>query len=215
MDELTTFELIGDPNNQQPMARYMKNHFTFVGAKAPDRKRQQRALVTVSKRLPVPQLLVGIDQLYHRHEREYQYVAIDVAVANVNRFELTQIKQLSNYVVEKAWWDSVDAWRKLFGEYVALHPNDRVPVFTIFYRHDNFWMRRVSLLLQLTAKDQLDRQLLTQAIEVDLNTDEFFIQKAIGWALRSYSKVNPVWVQQFLTTHQLKRLALREASNYL
>lgn len=85
----------------------------------------------------------------------------------------------------------------------------------MFYQHDNFWMRRVAIILQLLEKDTLDTVLLTKAIEYDIKTDEFFIQKAIGWALRNYSKFNPEWVREFVEQHQLSKLAVKEATKYL
>lgn len=68
---------------------------------------------------------------------------------------------------------------------------------------------------QLTEKETLDTEMLTEAIETDQYTNEFFLQKAIGWALRNYSKVNPGWVGDFIATHELSNLAQREASKYL
>lgn len=85
----------------------------------------------------------------------------------------------------------------------------------MFAGQSNIWMRRVAITLQLQDNAHLDRTLLTQAIEADLTTDSFFIQKAIGWALRQASKVDPTWVHHFVTTHSLSTLAQREAMKYL
>ncbi|MDN5951167.1 MAG: DNA alkylation repair protein, partial [Loigolactobacillus coryniformis] len=95
------------------------------------------------------------------------------------------------------------------------HPEQKAAIFQLFYQSPNLWERRIALTLQLKEKDAVDTIMLTQAILFDQYTDEFFIQKAIGWALRQYSKFAPDWVMQFLNTHQLSNLAVREASKYL
>lgn len=212
---MAQFVLTGVENNKQPMARYMKNQFQFVGTKSPARKAQSRALIKQNKQLPISELLQLVTQLYQRTEREYQYVAIDVSVANVRRLNLQTLQSFTKFIPQKAWWDSVDSWRKLFGDYVRYHPDEKKIVFNWFFKNENFWMRRISILLQLLEKNAVDQQLLTQAIEYDITTNEFFIQKAIGWALRDYSKTNPQWVTDFISTHQLTKLAKTEGSKYI
>ena len=215
MTIFTEFQLTGDLQNQAQMEKYMRHQFPFAGVRTPERKQQAARLIRQSKQVPLPELLAGIDVLYRRPEREYQYVAIDVSVANVRRLSLTELTQLTQYVTQTAWWDSVDSWRKLYGEYVRYVPEDKLTVFALFYQQPNLWMRRISILLQLLEKQTLDRQLLTQAIEFDATTDEFFIQKAIGWALRDFSKYDADWVRTFMDEHALSALAVREGSKYL
>lgn len=209
------FELMGDPNNRKPMANYMRDQFVFAGVKAKARQEQAKPLIKASKSLAFNEIKTLIANLYARSEREYQYTAIDVAVANVRRFNLAELQALLPFVTQKAWWDTVDSWRKVFGIYIARHPEDKATVFSWLYQQDDFWLRRLSIILQLTEKEKTDQIMLTQAIENDLNTDEFFIQKAIGWALRQYSKLNPNWVADFIADHQLSKLAVHEGSKYL
>ncbi|ANZ60353.1 6-O-methylguanine DNA methyltransferase [Secundilactobacillus paracollinoides] len=209
------FSLIENPINQTPMAKYMRNQFPFAGLKAPERKQQSHDLIQASKKLRISEILSGVTQLYQRPQREYQYVAIDMCVANVRRLSFADITHLTRYITEKSWWDTVDTWRKVFGLYIMRHPEQKQAVFALFYQNANMWMRRVSIILQLTEKETLDTLLLTKAIENDLNTDEFFIQKAIGWALRNYSKMDPEWVKRFIQTHQLSKLARHEGAKYL
>lgn len=190
-------------------------NLVFAGLKTPERKRQSKRLIKQSKTVTIPELLAGIGAIYQRSEREYQYVAIDLMVANVKRLSLTDMTQLASLVTQKAWWDSVDTLRKGFGDYIRLHPMDKKAVFDLFNGQPDFWMRRVAITLQLMEKEHTDTQMLTAAILPDLKTPEFFIQKAIGWALRNYSKVDPRWVSRFILTHELSRLASREGSKYL
>ncbi|WP_172188341.1 DNA alkylation repair protein [Lentilactobacillus kribbianus] len=209
------FELMGDPNNRKPMANYMRDQFVFAGVKAKARQEQAKPLIKASKSLAFNEIKTLIANLYARSEREYQYTAIDVAVANVRRFNLAELQALLPFVTQKAWWDTVDSWRKVLGLYIARHQEDKATVFSWLYQQDDFWLRRLSIILQLTEKEKTDQIMLTQAIENDLNTDEFFIQKAIGWALRQYSKLNPNWVADFIADHQLSKLAVHEGSKYL
>lgn len=209
------FELVGDPELSAPMAHYMRDQFNLAGLKTPERKRQSKVLIKQSKAVTLPELRAGIGAIYQRSEREYQYVAIDLMVANVKRLSLDDVSQLASLVTQKAWWDSVDALRKAFGDYIRFYPTDKDAVFKLFNGRPNFWMRRVAITLQLMEKEDTDTQMLAAAILPDLGTPEFFIQKAIGWALRNYSKVNPQWVSQFIRSHALSRLASNEGGKYL
>ncbi len=213
--EKLQFQLIGDPEVAPAMARYMKNKFKFLGLKATERKEQSKPLLRSSSKVDVPTLHAWITELYNRDYREYQYVAIDLATKNIKKWQLADLKVFRKFVTQKSWWDSVDSWRTLFGKYIQLHPDEKVRVFEQFYQSTNIWERRVAINLQLMEKENTDTDMLTKAILADSETDEFFIQKAIGWSLRQYSKTNPEWVKQFLEAHKLSNLAVREAQKYL
>ncbi|MFQ7233602.1 MAG: DNA alkylation repair protein [Enterococcus hulanensis] len=203
------------PELAEPMARYMKDLFPFCGVKKPQRALLERPFLKESLTLPLPELIQEIFRNYHKDEREYQYYAIDLAQKNIQRFSLAELAELLPLLAEKSWWDSIDAWRKVFATWVLAHPTELKQVYAFFYQHENFWYRRVAINLQLLFKEQTDPALLAQAILADLTTEEFFIQKAIGWALRDYSKVNPDWVKNFMQQHSLSKLALREGSKYI
>lgn len=203
------------PELAEPMARYMKDLFPFCGVKKPQRALLERPFLKESLTLPLPELIQEIFRNYHKDEREYQYYAIDLAQKNIQRFSLADIAELLPLLAEKSWWDSIDAWRKVFATWVLAHPTELKQVYAFFYQHENFWYRRIAINLQLLFKEQTDPALLAQAILADLTTEEFFIQKAIGWALRDYSKVNPDWVKNFMQQHSLSKLALREGSKYI
>lgn len=209
------FKMPENHENQLSMERYMRNQFKFLGLKTPQRKAASKDFIKESKQMSVSQVMEEIADLYKREEREYQYVAIDIAYANVRRLSFADIQALTHYVQVKSWWDTVDTWRKVFATFVILHPSKKQQVFELFYQHPNFWMRRVSVILQLLERETLDTELLTRAIEYDIHTDEFFIQKAIGWALRNYSKFNPDWVRKFVASHDLSKLAVREGTKYV
>ena len=205
-----------EPENAQEMAAYMKNHFPFLGVAAPERKKLERPLLMESKNWDWSTLQQIIQFYYGQPEREYHYVAIDLAERNKKRLTADQLNELLYLVAQKQWWDSIDAWRKVYGDWCFAHQETLPEVFSWFYGHEDFWFRRMGINLQLKFKDQTNTQLLQQGIEADLATNEFFIQKAIGWSLREYSKTDENWVREFIESHQeLSPLAFREGSKYL
>lgn len=204
-----------DGINSGPMAKYMKNHFPFAGVPAPLRKKLAKSLLKDSRQWSVEKLLAEVDHYYRLPQREYQYLAIDLVGANVKRLKAAELAEVLPLVAEKQWWDSIDAWRKVFADFVSMHPEELSTVFGWFYRHEDFWFRRIAINLQLKFKTKTDLKLLTDAILADRRTDEFFIQKAIGWSLREYSKADPQWVANFSTQHEMSKLATKEGAKYL
>lgn len=204
-----------DEAKARSMAAYMKHLFPFSGINAPVRKQLTRPYLKASRTLSADELFALVTTYYQKEEREYQYFAIDLAVAHAARLSYTELLRYQPLVSEKAWWDSVDAWCKLFSVW-SLHHMDAFPeLFAHFDQQPDFWQRRIALTMQLPFKEKTNPLLLEKAILFDQYTDEFFIQKAIGWALRQYSKTNPAWVQTFMNTHTLSSLAKREGGKYL
>lgn len=197
------------------MAAYMKNQFVFAGVQATERNLLSRTLLKESQKMQPEELFSIITFYYEKEEREYQYLGIELAIQNVKKMTLEEVLRFKPFVTNKAWWDSVDAWRKFFGLWCDTHFSEMPLVFFAFYGAENFWDRRVALNLQLMFKERTNTELLEKAINYDLDTAEFFIQKAIGWSLRQYSKTNPKWVRQFIETNELSQLAVREGSKYL
>lgn len=214
---MITVFLKGDPKTAEGMAAYMKNKFPFAGVKSPGRRQQEHTLLVDSKQLTLSALRRRFATLYALPEREYQYVAIDMMQHNVTRLTRDDLAWLSDYITVKPWWDSVDAIRGVIGRVVKRHPDWLAEVGSWYKEKPDFWQRRVGITLQLGFKTLTDEAYLREMMLADLTTDEFFIQKAIGWALRDYSKTNPDWVRQFIADHQSKMssLAVREGSKYL
>lgn len=116
----------------------------------------------------------------------------------------------------KSWWDTVDVLNKVCGQ-IFLKDNTISDTMTAWSLDENMWVRRCAIEFQLLLKDKTDTHVLAEILENNLGSDEFFINKAIGWALRDYSKTNPAWVSAFIETHQEKmnNLSIREGSKYL
>lgn len=204
-----------NPGNSQTMAKYMKNHFPFAGVAAPERKKLSQPLRKDSLQWPVATLLAEVQYYYQLPQREYQYVAISLVEANSQRLTRGEMQKFLPLVAQKQWWDSIDSWRKVFADFVVAHPTELSHVFGWFYQQEDFWFRRIAINLQLKFKAKTDLELLTAAILADRKTDEFFIQKAIGWSLREYSKTDPQWVKDFFQHYELSKLAVREGAKYL
>ncbi|MFC6181840.1 DNA alkylation repair protein [Lactiplantibacillus daowaiensis] len=200
--------------NQAAMAAYMRNQFDFLGVKAPERQLLTRPIKAQSRQLTSAELSDWLAFYYAQPAREYHYVAIELALANVKRLTPAQYQWCQDQVTVQAWWDSVDSWRKVLATYIFQHDalTDLGPAYLSAMA---MWQRRLGITLQLSRKTLTDTVYLTAAIEMNQADPEFFIQKAIGWALRDYSKTAPEWVTDFLSQHDLSPLAVREASKYL
>lgn len=206
------------PKNKEKaeqMAAYMKHLFPFAGVSAPERAIVEQELLKVSKKMPFTELFDLVSFYYQKSEREYQYLAIDLATVNVKRCSFEEVLRFKPFVIDKAWWDSVDSWRKFFGLWGFQNLDAMPQLFEAFFGEENFWHRRIAINLQLLYKEKTNTVLLKKAIIYDKTTDEFFIQKAIGWSLRQYSKTDPLWVQTVFETTKLSPLAVREGSKYL
>lgn len=122
------------------------------------------------------------------------------------------IKQL---VMEGAWWDLVDATVKAQEFLHKKFPEESAALMRRWATDPNMWVRRYAIISQLHRKDELDQELLTDCILPNIDDREFFITKAIGWALRDYAHANPTWVRQFVAEHELQPLSRREALKHL
>ncbi|EMF0063302.1 DNA alkylation repair protein [Enterococcus hirae] len=197
-----------------PMEMYMRNQFSFAGVPKPERWKLQQTLLRESKVLDVPDLFFLVFYYYEKKEREYQYLAIDLIQQNIKRLSLDELVELSVLVPEKAWWDTIDAWRKVYATWCKLHMEQLETVSLLFEKKEDFWLRRIAITLQLGFKEATNQLLLDRVITEDRSSKEFFIQKAIGWALRDYSKTNVSWVKEQLTK-EWSALTRREASKYI
>jgi 3-methyladenine DNA glycosylase AlkD len=153
-----------------------------------------------------------IKELWKKPEREYQYFAQELAFKYIYQPNTEDIDWYEYMVVRKSWWDTVDfIANKLMGKYFKAFPDQRKVYVQKWLDSDNIWLQRSALLFQLKYKKDLDRDLLAFTIKTLLPTKEFFINKAIGWVLREYSRTNPNWVLEFVNKTPLNPLSRREA----
>ncbi|SMG32004.1 3-methyladenine DNA glycosylase AlkD [Corynebacterium pollutisoli] len=192
---------LADPGRAAGMAAYMRDQFPFLGVATPARRRAVRGLLprTLDRDL--------VDALWSLPEREFQYVACD----HLQKVPLESAAAdfLRSLVVRKSWWDTVDALAKPVGR--ACTPEQM----RAWARDDNLWVRRAAVLHQLGRREATDAELLGEILAGNLDSGEFFLDKAVGWALREYSKTDPAWVRTFRDEHEMAALTRREASKYL
>ena len=189
----------------------MKNNFEFYGIKAPDRRVIQRPFLLSAFLPPKSELETIIRSLWSKPQREYQYFAQELLAKYVKQLEKEDIKLLEFLVENKSWWDTVDFIApKLIGEYFKIYPNQRDIYVNKWLKTENIWLQRSAILFQLKYKNQLDTEVLERVINALLGSNESFINKAIGWILREYSKTNPAWVIEFAKNTSLHKLSRRE-----
>jgi 3-methyladenine DNA glycosylase AlkD len=118
-------------------------------------------------------------------------------------------------IVAGAWWDHVDELAHRVGELLAGWPTETRPELRRWIVADDRWLRRNAIIAQLGRKRETDVSLLTEAIEANAGERDFFLRKAIGWALREYARTDPQWVREFVAAHELSPLSRREALKHL
>ncbi|WP_155972904.1 DNA alkylation repair protein [Streptococcus ruminantium] len=205
---------VADFHQVQPMRAYMKNNFDFLGVRTPDRRKVTRELFKKSKSQGIDWDFV--EACWDKPYREFQYVAIDYLVIKKKDLALKDLPRLKKLAQTKSWWDSIDGLDKLVGKIVLNHPEAKTVILD-WSVDDDFWLRRLAIDHQLLEKENTDTELLEQILVNNLNQTEFFINKAIGWSLRDYSKTNPDWVRMFINKYrnQMASLSIREASKYI
>lgn len=197
------------------MRQYMRNQFDFYGLPAPI-----RAVIAKQFLIDYPianwknEVKALSLELWEKPEREYHYMAIFLLEKAKYWKEEESITLFEQLVLSHSWWDSVDALNKSIGLYFKQFPKER-DLTTTWNTSDNFWLQRLSIIFQLTYKEKTDTTLLYQHIKNRANSKEFFVQKAIGWSLRQYARTDAEAVKDFLNTHFLPPLSVKEALKHL
>lgn len=209
------FESMKDKENASSMSKYMRNLFTFYGLPTPKRKALYKDIIKEEKK----QKKIDwefLDQCYEDEHREFQYVVCDYLIAMNDFLTYEDIPKIKRYAQTKQWWDTIDCLDRVIGE-IGLR-DQRVDTLMIEWsKDDDFWIRRIAIDHQLCRKEKTHTELLEKILVNNFGSDEFFINKAIGWALRDYSKTNPDWVRAFIDKYkdQMDKLSIKEASKYI
>lgn len=197
------------------MAAYMRDLFPFYGLQTPLRKALCKDLLKAEKKNAKIDWDF-LDECYKDDHREFQYLVADY-LSNMQKFlTYDDIAHIEKYLRTKQWWDSIDAFDIIVGKIAFV--DDKVNDLMLQWStDDDFWIRRIAIDHQLTRKEKTNIELLEQILINNFGSTEFFINKAIGWSLRDYSKTNPDWVRDFVDTHkdQMSKLSIKEASKYL
>ncbi|MEI6265901.1 MAG: DNA alkylation repair protein [Sphingobacteriia bacterium] len=206
------FKKAANPTEARGMKAYMLNQFDFLGIKAPIRDSIVFPFIKNNPILSTEQLVEVVEYLWNLPYREYQYAAIDVFAKNHSIWNEKSHQLIESCTIHRSWWDTVDGiasdWLSI---YFKKYPTQIISVTSKWNRSKNIWLQRNSILFQKKCKADMNTQLLSQYILHVKDSKEFFIQKAIGWALREYSKTNPQWVKAFVSSNELAPLSKREA----
>lgn len=216
IDFLQTLELEFEANSNPQIAAgqkaYMRNQFEFYGIKSPKRREIQRPFLVKSYLPPKDELEQIVKTLWQKPQREYQFFAQELVSKYARRFDKNDIALLEYMVTNKSWWDTVDFIAvKLIGPYFDQYPGQLDIYLKKWLASNNIWLQRCCLLYQLKSKDKMGTKRLEHMIQKLLGSEEFFINKAIGWVLREYSRTSPKWVKDFVANNDLAGLSRREA----
>ena len=191
---------------------YMRNQFEFFGLKAPVRRTISKPFLDKNHLPPKEHLHKIIKELWQKPEREFQLFGQELVFKYVKEFEKSDMALFEFMIAQKSWWDSVDfIAANILGAYLKKFPEDISKYVNKWLESGNIWLQRSAILFQLKYKLDLDTEILHYCIQHLTGSKEFFINKAIGWILREYSKTNPKWVQNYVAKHQLHPLSQREA----
>ena len=200
-----------------PMENYMKNNFTYFGIKTENRRAIFKSNYEQNKEEVKSNFRAIAWELFQMKEREFHQTAIDLLVKEFKKsFVLEDIQLIEKLIITNSWWDSVDTIAKyLLGGYLLQFPSETLKVVERFSNSENMWLNRSSILFQLSYKEKNNFEILKSECEKHKDSNEFFIQKAIGWALRDYSRFNPKGVESYVNSTNLKPLSRREALRLL
>lgn len=204
------FAALADPARAGAMAAYQRGQFSFLGIQTPARRAALASLDDTT--LGQDELLAAVHALWEMPHREYQYAAIDLLARRKKVLAPDVVAPLLALAQQKAWWDSVDGLAAVIGPVIRAHPGS-ASMMDQALTHESMWVRRIAMTHQLGWRLQTDRERLFGYALALAPEPDFFIRKAIGWALRDYARWAPEVVIAFVLAqrHQLSALSVREA----
>ncbi len=212
------FQTLADPINAIPMAAYMKTEMPFYGIPKPLRIPIYRVLkkdFQPGSRTEYESCVLALWNLEHREEK---YAALEYATF-FDKFTVTASLPLYEQMIrEGQWWDFVDPIAiGLVGSALKKDRAKVEPKLDQWIRDPNMWVRRTAILSQNRHKQETNEKKLFEYCLETAHEKEFFIRKAIGWALREYSYTAPQAVKKFLekSKHVLSPLSLKEGAKRL
>lgn len=216
---ISLYAMHSDKVYKEGIEKYMLHQFVYFGVRTPNRRLIHQ---NYFKQFPLTDFSNEIEQIvndcYEQPEREYQYLAIELMHFYKKQIADTHIDFIEFMITQKSWWDTVDFISSdICDYYFKQYPNRIEAVTSNWNESNNTWLIRSAIIFQKKYRLNTNTQLLAKYILNHTNSKEFFIQKAMGWALREYAKHNPSWVLQFVHEHDLvlPKLTKREALKHL
>lgn len=207
-------EKLKDETQSIKMSQYMQNKFEFLGIPKPKLNEFIKPYLKESKKYELDWDFIKL--CWNKDYREAQYIAIEYIMKNTKYITKDNFEDIKYLIVNKSWWETVDSLDAVIGK-IVLENKELEKQMLEWSVDNNIWLRRVSIDFQQEYKEKTNTELLEKIIVNNLGSTEFFINKAIGWSLRDYSKINPTWVSNFIKKYKNKmdKLSIKEASKYL
>ena len=215
LDLITDLEENRNELLAESMSKYMQDKFRFLGVRGATRTEIYKKYFPDARKTKTIDWDF-VENCWNKEEREFQYVVVYYLKAMQKFLKREDISKLKYLIVTKSWWDTVDLLAKVVGSLVIrIEGYDQIML--EWSKDSNIWLKRVAILYQLSLKDKVDKQVLDEILVNNLGDSQFFINKAVGWALRDYSKYNPEWVREFIKKNKenMANLSIREASKYI
>ena len=210
-------EMIQHKNEEQAqkMSKYMLNKFEYIGIKTPERREIFKNFFKEYKNEEKIDWEF-VNKCWENKYREFQYVGADYLKNMKDKLTIDDIPKLKQLILKKSWWDTIDNLDMTIGA-LALKDSNVNKILLEWSLDENIWLRRIAIDHQLLRKEKTNTELLEKILKNNLGQAEFFINKAIGWALRDYSKISPEWVKNFIEKNKenMAKLSIKEASKYL
>ena len=209
---IDVFKLHEDPVAAGPMTKYMKDKFAYYGISSPLRKQISKPLLHRSALPKIEEVPIVARELWNRPQRELQYFVLEFVQKYARYSPPEWIDLYEELIMSKSWWDSVDglAANQVGGQFKK-YPNQIEQYTNKWMASGNMWLQRTCLIFQLKYREQTDFELMKHFIIPLTDHQDFFIRKAIGWALRQYGKVNPRAIVNFVEHQPMSNLSRREA----
>ena len=212
----TLYQSHANPVAAAPMKAYMRNQFPYLGLKSPQLRDLLREFIAQHGLPELDDLPPVLLDLWALPEREFQYAALGLLGKFERELPAEFIDTIETLLTSKSWWDTVDSLAThTVGIHFRRYPEVREGTLAHWRTSDDFWLRRTCILFQNKYKTETDFGLLKAIICENLGSKEFFINKAIGWALREYTRVDPDGVRAFVAETPLAPLSAREALKWL
>ena len=214
IEDLTSlFSKHANAKNASHMKGYMRGKFEFYGIKTKERRVLLKKTIEQNKEELATNVRELTFKLYALPQRELHLTANEIFDRQLReKYLKNDIALVERLITENSWWDTVDfIAKRILGNYLTMYPEMVEKTITRFSNVDNMWLNRSAIIFQLGYKHNTNEELLFKQCMAHKESNEFFIQKAIGWALREYGKTNPQSVLNFVNSTSLKPLSHREA----
>lgn len=213
---ITAFEVHANPEIAAGAEKYMRNQYSFYGIPSPSRAIIFKDFIKTYGLPEIADLDEIILNAWQLPQRDMQYAAMNVLDKTIKKMPAQSIFLLEKLIIQKSWWDTIDFIApSLVGTLFKRYPEIRDETISRWMDSGNFWLQRSCLLFQLKYKQATDEKLLFELCNRLSGEKEFFVRKAIGWALRQYARTAPEQVREFVAKTNLQPLSRKEALKHL